>query len=430
MKRNAMAAVLALLTSCVFISSAVCADKLTLADAENTALHNQPQLRVARLTAQAAGEIPAELRSAYTPFVQGNFTGADAAPGTRLAAGALNNPSVFGRYANGLTATQLVTDFGRTQHLIGSARAGAAAVNQDAELVRANVLLQVDRAYYAVLRAQAVLRVAEETVSTRQVLTDQVTALANSNLKSGLDVSFANVALSQAKLQLVRAQNDVQGSMADLSAALGYGDIQQFDLENDPTADAPPPSVDDLLKDAKQQRPDIAAQSFRVQSAHQFSVAERDLWFPSLSIVAAAGLTPVGDSAVFHDHYSATGFNLTVPVFNGFAFNARHKEAQFKEQAEEQRLGDLNNRVTRDVRRAWLNADTAFRNLALTAELLAQTTQALDLAQERYELGLSSIVELSQAQLNQTEAEIEQASARYDYRLLQRTLQFQAGLLR
>ncbi len=78
----------------------------------------------------------------------------------------------------------------------------------------------------------------------------------------------------------------------------------------------------------------------------------------------------------------------------------------------------------------WLNASNAYQRLALTAELLAQATLALDLARTRCDLGLSSIVELSQAQLNQTSAQVTDASARYDYQLQRSVLDYQTGLRR
>ena len=84
------------------------------------------------------------------------------------------------------------------------------------------------------LRAQAVMKVATQTVAARQLVSDQVTALAESKLKSTLDVSFANVNLAEAKLILVSAQNDMAGAFAQLSAALGYQDSRTYSLVDEP----------------------------------------------------------------------------------------------------------------------------------------------------------------------------------------------------
>jgi len=91
---------------------------------------------------------------------------------------------------------------------------------------------------------------------------------------------------------------------------------------------------------------------------------------------------------------------------------------------------DLENRVARDVEIALLDAQTAYQRLDLTKQLLAHSSDALDLAQQRYDLGLSSIVELTQAQLNQTRAQIEQATARYEYQTRQAALRYQTGELK
>src|SRR6185295_11721104 len=119
--------------------------------------------------------------------------------------------------------------------------------------------------------------------------------------------------------------------------------------------------------------------------------------------------------AGLNDHYAAAGFNVSVPLANGNLYSARHAEAVFRTQAEEEALRDVETQITRDVSVALLNARTAYQKVDLTNQLLAQASNALELAQGRYDLGLSSIVELTQAQLNKTEAEIETARTRYDY---------------
>ena len=90
----------------------------------------------------------------------------------------------------------------------------------------------------------------------------------------------------------------------------------------------------------------------------------------------------------------------------------------------------MNRLVSRDVRVAILEAQTGFQRLDLTSQLLDQAPQEQELAESRYNLGLSSIVELTQAQLNKTRAEIEQASARYDYQARMAALRYQTGALR
>ena len=399
---------------------------LTLAQAEQTALQNHPQVQEARYAALAAKEAVREVRSAYFPVVFGSVTAAEAASGSRVAAGGLNNPIIYDRFATGVTVGQLVTDFGRTQALVQSSTLNAQAEDESAESQRAAVLLDVDRAYFDVLRAQAVQRVAEATVEARQLVLDQVSALAASNLRSGLDVSFARVNVSTAQLLLVQAQNDTQRAFAALTNALGARAAVSYQLAEEPLPQAPPPDSRPLVSDALRQRPEILAARLTAEAAMAFADAERDLYRPSLSAVGTAGVTPYHQAGI-DDRYAAAGMNLNLPVLNGGLFAARHAEATLRARSAAERLRNLENQISRDVQTAWLNAQTAFQRLDLTSQLLDQAVQSLDLAQSRYDLGLSSIVELNQALLNKTQSELEQASAKYDYQVQNAALGYAVG---
>ena len=402
------------------------APALSLRDAEARALQNHPQVLAGRYLAQAGAEMTREARSAYFPTVFASVTGAEAQEGTRIAAGGLNNPIILDRVAAGVSFSQLLTDFGRTSDLVQTASLRAQALQQSAVTDRADVLLRVDRAYFGALRAQAVLRVAEATVGARQLVADQVTALAQSNLKSGLDVSFARVNLSEAQLLLLQARNDQAASFAALAAAIGQGNAPPYVLAEEPMPSAPPADEAGLVAQALRDRPDVVGERLARESAAKFADAERALWFPTVSAIGATGVAPYHQAGITSP-YSAIGVNVTVPLTNGNLFAARHAEASLRARAEAERLRDLENRVTRDVRIALLDAQAAFQRLDLTNQLLDQASLAQDLAESRYSLGLSSIVELTEAQLNKTRAEIEQASARYDYQTRSAALRYQTG---
>jgi outer membrane protein len=399
---------------------------LSLQDAEETALRNHPQIQAAQFGSQAAREVVREVRSAYFPTAAGSITGAEAENGSRIAAGGLNNPVIFDRFATGVSIGQLVTDFGRTHALVQSSSLNLQARDEGVLTERAGVLLDVDRAYFGVLRAQAVQRVAHETVDARQLVVDQVSALAASGLKSGLDLSFARVNLSTARLLLVQAENDTNRAFAALATTLGLPRPVPYTVAEQPLPAAPPPDVAPLVDQALRDRPDLIEARFSEQSALRLADAERDLFLPSVTAVGAFGVTPYRQAGI-NDRYAAVGVNVNVPIMNGDLFAARHAEALSRAQATTARVKGLGNLVARDVNVAWLNARTAFQRLDLTNQLLDQASQALDLAQSRYDLGLSSIVELSQAQLNKTGAELEQASAKYEYQIQAAALSFQMG---
>jgi outer membrane protein len=243
-----------------------------------------------------------------------------------------------------------------------------------------------------------------------------------------LDVSFAGVNLAQAQLLLVQAQNDQNAATAELANALGLSNPQPFDLDEEPMPAAPPADPTDLIAQALQTRPDLASARFTHDAAIRYARAERDLWMPTVTATGAAGITPAYEAPIT-DRYAAAGINVSIPIFNGFLFSARHQEANLRAKAVDEGMRDLADRISRDVRTAWLDAGTAYQRLDVTAQLLKQAGLALDLAQGRYKLGLSSIVELSQAQLNLTQAQIADTSARYDFQIQSAVLSYQVGQL-
>jgi len=402
---------------------------LTLADAEKIALQNHPQIQIAQHRATFAFAQEQEARSVYAPQANGSVTGVIAENDSRLTAGALNNPIIFDRFSYGAYVTQYVTDFGRTQSLVHSYNQHARAQQAGVVTSQADVLLQLHNAYFASLRSKALLLVAQETVRDRQLVADQVGVMAQNKLKSGLDVAFAGVDLSEAKLLLIQSQNDLQASYALLSSALGYRDAREFDLAEPSSVPPPPSDFVQVLQEAFLNRPELAGQKLEVNAAKSYATAERDLWFPNLSAAGGAGLAPYRATQV-DARYAAAGFNLSIPIFNGHLFGSLRTQANEEYRLQQQVLRDLEDRIARDVRTAWLNANSAFQRLAVTQELLNEAKLAEDLAASRYRMGLSSIIELTQAQLNLTQAEIAEASAKYDYQTAFSTLLYQQGDLR
>jgi len=403
--------------------------RLTLTEARRQALQNHPALSAARYNAAAAHQSAPQYKAAYSPTLTGNFTSVGADNGSRLAAGGLNNPVVYNRLGSGLSVGQMITDFGRTGNLVAMAKLQASAQDEITETTRAQVLLNVSRAFFTVLRAQAVLKVANQTVAARQLVVDQVSALAESKLKSTLDVSFANVNLADAKLLLAQATNDVQAAQADLAAAMGLPNESGFTLEDEAVPAQMPDRVADLIAEALQNRPELKSLRLQQGAAERFTKAEHALFFPSIGVVGTAGFAPYAYEAV-PNRYGAIGMNVSVPIFNGGLFRARQTQAEMKAKAAAENVSDLQNRIARDVRVAWLSATTAYDRMALTQQLLDQARMSFDLAQTRYDLGLGSMVELSTAQLNVTSASIAVANSQYDYQSQRVLVDYQTGELR
>jgi outer membrane protein len=402
---------------------------ISLEQAQQIALRNHPRIAAAELAAQASGFQVKEARSAYFPTISGNVTGVGTEHGSVLSAGAVTTSSIYSRQSSGVVASQLIADFGRTANLTKSARLRNQSQEQNVTNTHAQVLVAVQQAYYRALAAQSVLRVAQATLNLRRVTLRQVIALAQSALRSTVDVSFAQVNESQAELDLFRAENDATASHSDLSAALGYDHDQPFSLNDEPLPAPLNPNVDALIQEADRQRPDLAALRLNQEALDRYADAEKDLRNPTISAAAVAGLAPFRDPRL-PESYSAAGVNINIPVLNGGLFKARREEAEAHAAAAAKDVQDLSVQIARDVRVAWLNANDTFRRIEVTSRMVAQANESLRLAQARYDAALGSIVELNTAQLNQTAAQIAAASAKYDYLSARAALNYTMGVLR
>ena len=405
--------------------------RLTLREAEDIALAQHPRISFANLIALAAQQSVKESRAAFFPniYASGTAVGVADTNNTRIAAGYLNNPNVYERTAGGLTIQQLITDFGRTSELTQTAKLRSKAEEMNREATREEILLEVNAAYFAALQAQAILAAARQTENERAVVLRQTQAYATNKIKSDLDVSFASVDLDQARLLVAKADNDLQSAFANLSTVLGERQAESFDLAEEPMPELVTNSAPELILEALGNRPDLARTRYQRDAAKEFARAENKLSYPTLSAIATGGLTPLGDSRL-GDNYGAAGVNLNFPIFTGGLYKARQREAELQADAADQTVRDQENTIARDTQISKLNLDYAFARLALTASLLQNANQALELAQSRFHLQLGSIVELSQAELNQTSAQIEEAGARYDYHIQRAALDFQLGRLR
>jgi len=218
-----------------------------------------------------------------------------------------------------------------------------------------------------------------------------------------------------------------------LGRSLGSDQPAGYQLTGEPLPPGPPPTADALVMQAIDNRPELASLRASRESAYRFYNAEKDLKRPTVSAMAVAGYTPYiqnPTSTPIPPEYEAVGVNASIPIFNGHLFTARAEAAYQRALETDQRLRNEQESISRDVRVAWASANDAYQRIDVTAQFLREAALGLQLAQGRYDLGLASIVELTQSQLNVTNAEIENLNAKYDYQIQYAALQFTIGLLR
>jgi outer membrane protein len=410
------------------------ATPITRSDAERIALKNNPSITANQLLALAAGQVIRQTRSAELPQIYGSITASKAEDGSRIGSGALTDSRLYSHAGTGGGLSQLITDFGHTRDLVATNKLQQKAQDRTAVATEQDVLMATDAAFYRLLNAQSLLDVAKATVAARSDVQKLTSALTRSALKSDLDLNIASADLSQSQLLQLDTENAVASASAALTALLAAPPDTVYQAVEDSNAAPPPPPGTDssaaLNADAQMQRPDLQALRLNAQAYQKYARAQQLQHLPTISALAVGGITPAAPDGVFVPHwYAAGGVNLSLPLFTGFRIDAQAEEARLRQRATEKQAQELSDTIARDVRIGVLNAQTAFRRIGVADQFRNQTAQAFALAQTRYKLGLSSIVELSQAQLQSTQAAVAAVNARYDYLLALRSLDYAQGQL-
>ncbi|HJT20190.1 MAG TPA: TolC family protein [Nitrospira sp.] len=333
----------------------------------------------------------------------------------------------------GLLLNQLITDFGYTAHRILATQAGQAAGEKDILTNKALVILNVEKAYLDCLLRAALTQIASETVKQRRVVRDQVQTLYKHQLKSKVDLDLVSVEVSNAELVLVRAGNDLKQAFAALNNAMGVEGPDRYELDRVSIQVAPGPPVETLVATGLNERPELLGHRDRLTASRELLEAVRSLNFGSLSAVGSIGITKYGtvhDSGIPPDGVAPFwGFGATIklPLFTGFRIQNQIKEADHRRGETAEELQNLANEIVLQVVRAYLAKTTNAEQIALEQERVDFAKDALQLASERYRLGLSPIVEVVRATAALFEAESRLAEARYIYKTSESVVAYATG---
>jgi outer membrane protein len=406
-------------------------ERLSLADAQAIALQTHPRIASQGFRAQASGETVKETEAELYPQIYGSANRVFGGANTRVTAppSGITDPSIFARAAAGVSVSQLITDFGRQSDLIAASKLALKSEQDQVQSVRDSVFFKATQAYYDVLRAQALLDVARQTIKSRSTLNEQVTQLRSAKLKSDLDASFAKLGLDQAHLLESKAQGNLDDAWAELAEALGLPAVRHFILTDLHGRVAPPSeSRDEAISLALSRNPELMARDAAREAAHRQADADAEAGLPVISAQGFAGVNPMRepDQRLSHS-YGAAGIFVTIPIFTGGRLTAEERRSAYNAKAADRDLDAERNQLSRDVQMAWNSAQTAYRNIAVTSQLLESSGKALDLTHARYDIGSSSIVEVEQAEVAALEARIAQSNATYDYLIERAFLAYREG---
>ncbi len=405
--------------------------KLTLQQAIQTALEKHPALQSAEFAVQGAQARAKQAESPYYPQVGGvavQTNGSLRANALFRPSGSLIEPN-RSDFSVGVAASQTVYDFGQTGSRVDAQRSDKVRAQKDAVTRRAEVVVGVERAYFNVLKRKRLVEIAEQTFREREAIKQQVEILYRNQLKSKLDLGLVQVQLSDAEYLVIRARNDLVAAFADLNNAMGVEVPAAYSLEEMPGKVEQPRLLDELVGEAMDKRPELLALKERIRTAEHRVRAANTTNYPTFQVIGSAGDTEhISNRPNLQEGgWWAVGGVVSVPIFTGFLIQNQVAEATAQQREIEAVYRAVAQNVQLQVRDSFLDVVTLIPQVKVAEQQVSIAREALSLAGQRYKLGLSSIVEVTQSEVAVTAAETRLAETQYDAKIAEARLRYAVG---
>jgi outer membrane protein len=403
---------------------------LGLQEAIELALKNHPAVQEANANLKASEARTEQTRSLYYPQIFANANTVAGAGRTNprfLVGGALlqENQTTF---AGGVIANQRIYDFGFTNNLVDSVKLAERAQGHDVNARRALVMVQVQRAYLTSLKRQRLVRINEERVRERGIITGQIDTLYRQQLKSKLDLDLMRVELVNAESLLIRSRNDLKSSFADLNRAMGVIGREDYVLEDLAVNVNPTRPLDSLVADSLT-HPELQRLKEQTASAEAKLAATKRQYLPTIAAIGSGGTYEPFDTRGEQrtGGWWMAGALVSMPLFTGFLIENQVVEASAQKEAAAAATLNVEQALTQQVTNSYLDTVTFSQQIKLGEEQVKTAQEALQLAKQRYRLGLGSVVEVTQSEVALTLAQTRLAEAQYDYKIAEVTLAYASG---
>ncbi|MDO9530553.1 MAG: TolC family protein [Deltaproteobacteria bacterium] len=406
---------------------------LNLNQAIDIALKEHPAIKQSRETMGAARYGIGVSRAAYLPqvnFVSNYYYGNAFSSGGRKplnAATGGTGSSVSGAdtthyYFYQFQATQLLYDFGKTPGLIKESRASFGASEQDFASSRQQVALDARTGYFGYLAAQRALKVQEETVRQNQALLKQAQGFYQVGLKAKIDVTKAEANLYDAEAGLIKAKNGVDLARVTLMTALGLKTWPFTQVEDMLEVKAQPQSLEGLKTQAQQRRPELLKNRHQQDyNAAAVKVAQAG-YFPVFTSNAAYGWQSVDRPFANQPSTWSVGAAMTFPLFEGLSTSYAVAQNKAQLRATLENFEVLRQNVTKEVDQAYLDVKSGWELIRASKKALEAARENLRLAWGRYQAGVGTIIEVTDAQVQFSQADLKFVQALYDYRVFEARL--------
>lgn len=385
------------------------ADILSMEEALTTALKNHPQIVEAKENVRGAEARAGQSLANYYPQIS---IAADWNKGRNFMTPTESIKSVE-VHTDALYLKQTIYDFGRTSGSVAAARSNRIAAEESLAITRQDLTFRVKNAYYLVLAADKQVVAVTETVKSREAVFNQAQEFFKQGIRSKVDVARAEANLYAARTSFIRAENNCKIARIELANAMGMPSLEQRPLVEPLTSTVSLPEGGKVRQDAVANRAELKRLTAIQDAARATLQTVKSNYLPTLFGTASVGYADKNfppDGNVW-----GVGVNLTIPLFSGFSTVEQEREAVAAINAVEARRNDQRLQIEKDVETAMLSVKEASARIASTEKEMGASRETRALAEGRYQEGVGSIIEVTDAQSQALDAETANIQAGYDY---------------
>jgi outer membrane protein len=400
-------------------------DTLELARCVEIALKKHPAIRAAANTLKAGESRVGQAKAGYYPQVSGSASYSRIDP-TSTTLGRLSTTagSAYDSYGSSVGLSQNLFDFGKTSTQVKIQNLNLDASRSDFDNVNAQVVFGVKQAYYGLLRARRNQDVARDVVGQYEQHLGRARGFFEVGLKPKFDVTKAEVDLSNARLNLLKAENALRLARVTLNNAMGLPEAPDHEIQDSLAFQRVDVDLDQVMKQAYDRRPDLQSILVKKKSLDETITLQKKGYTPYVTGNASYGWG--GDSFPLDQGWNI-GATLNIPLFSGFSTKYQVDEARANLDVLKANEETLRQGIFLEVKQAWLNLQEAADRIVTAEVIVRQAAENLELADGRYAAGVGNPIEVTDALVAQSNAKLSFVAALYDYKMAQATLEKATG---
>ncbi|MGD0210570.1 MAG: TolC family protein [Desulfomonilia bacterium] len=391
------------------------------------ALKNHPTVLGAAGSLKASQSRVNEARANYYPQVSAlsSYSRNYAQGPSTTALSGLSGSSYFNEYQDSLNLNQTLIDFGKRSAQVDVQALGADASRADLDNTLSQIILGVKQAYYGILQARQSRDAYSETVVQFQQHLDQAKRFYEVGTKPKIDVTNAEVDLSQAKLNLLKAENGLRIARITLNNAMGVPGAPGYEVKDTAGYQDYPIDLETALKRGYEARPDLASAKANREAAGRSIDLAQTGYYPVLSGNAAYGWS--GQNYPLDKEWTL-GATLNFPLFSGFLTKSQVEEARANLEVARANEEFIRQGIRFDIEQAYSNLTQAREGIVLAEVTVKQAKENRELALGRYAAGVGNTIEVTDALVTEINAKTSYITALYDFHLAVASLEKAMGV--